>query len=510
MSAQEIVLPKSSKSFVSNILPYGVLFIFFVLSFVAYWYFDTQKNATASRWVEQKIVDQVNQIGDRLDRDTAILRGVQGLFTASDVVMRKEFYEYMSTLDVSNNYPGIYSIAYAERVLEKDVPVFLTSMQQDTSVDPKGYPDVTIYPETTDTEHFILKYVFPEERFQSGLGFDMTSETRRKEAIQHAIFTKKPTFTKKVVLITDNTEAVLLFLPVEKNNEVVGVVMVTLRLDTFFSSLTSNLVSPEKFFYIVSEVDKETGAIEEFYSSGDASSIQGSTIVKKQRVEFGEKIWELTFIADATYGFSTLVKFLPLGVAELVAAIGGLVFLILFQMSRVKDQVVRLAEDMVIDLKESEGRFRAITDSAKDAIVMMDSEARVVLWNNAAERMFGWTQEEMLGKYFHTMITTKPEHQHTEALLAFGQTGESAVLGKTLELPVKRKDGTVFTVELTVAKTKLHNEWHAVGIMRDVTERLTQTKALAEQAKELERMNKIMVDRELKMIELKKQTNRTS
>lgn len=71
MPAQEIVLPKSSKSFISRSLPYVMFFVFCALSFVAYWYFDMQKNATANRWVEQRIVDQVNQIGERLDRDVA-------------------------------------------------------------------------------------------------------------------------------------------------------------------------------------------------------------------------------------------------------------------------------------------------------------------------------------------------------------------------------------------------------------------------------------------------------
>lgn len=487
MPAQEGALPESSTSFISKILPYVVLVIFCALSFVAYWYFDTQKTAAASRLVDQRIVEYVNQMGDRLDRDVAILRGVQGLFNASDSVTGKEFTDYLTAINLSDNYPGIYSIAYAARVQEADIPVFLKSMKQDTSVHTEGYPDVEIYPTTTDSEHYIIQYIFPEEQFKSGLGFDMTSETHRKEALLHAIKTKKPTLSKKVSLISDNAEAVLLLLPVEKSGETVGVVMVTLQLDTFFTGVTANLATPEKFFYTIAEIDRETGVGEEFYSSGDATRMQGQAIVKKQRVEFGEKTWELTFTAEATYGFTGLVKFLPLGVAELIAAIGGLVFLMLFQSSRVKDRAIRLAEGMVVDLKESEGRFQAITESAKDAIVMMDSKARVVLWNNAAARMFGWTEREMLGQPFHMMITTKPEHQHTEHLFAFGQTGESAVLGKTLELPVKKKDGSVFTIELTVARTKLRGEWHAVGIMRDVTERLKQAAALAEQTKELQK-----------------------
>ena len=129
-------------------------------------------------------------------------------------------------------------------------------------------------------------------------------------------------------------------------------------------------------------------------------------------------------------------------------------------------------------LQESEEKFRQISATAQDAILMMDSAGRIVFWNRAAEKIFGYPAEEALGKKLHTLIV--PE-RFREAFLknhpAFVATGSGAIIGKTLELAALRKDGAEFPVELSVSAAKLGGQWHAVGFIRDITER-----KLAEQA----------------------------
>ena len=124
------------------------------------------------------------------------------------------------------------------------------------------------------------------------------------------------------------------------------------------------------------------------------------------------------------------------------------------------------------DLYESGQKFRAVVDSALDAIVMTDEHDLIVLWNKAGEHIFGYSQDEVIGKELHAVIPALVAHRNEKARLHhFQETGESDVIGKTLELPVARKDGTSFLVELTISRVKLYDRWHAIGVMRDITKR---------------------------------------
>ena len=157
-------------------------------------------------------------------------------------------------------------------------------------------------------------------------------------------------------------------------------------------------------------------------------------------------------------------------------------------------------------VSDSEAKYQAIVDGSQDAIVMMDDRGLITSWNISAEKMFGYKESEVAGKDLHDLITVVKEHrENKEHLGVFFKTGKSPVLGKIIELPVKRKNGEKFTIELTVSSTKLGERWFGIGVMRDVTERIKSELELKERTESLEMMNKLMVDREIKMIELKKE-----
>ena len=121
-------------------------------------------------------------------------------------------------------------------------------------------------------------------------------------------------------------------------------------------------------------------------------------------------------------------------------------------------------------LLASENRMRAITDSAQDAILMMDPEGKVSYWNPAAERIFGYTCAEVLGKSLHDLIVPQRYHEaHHAGYSLFCKTGQGPVIGKSLDLAAVRKDGTEFLVQLSLSSLELNGKWHAVGILRDVT-----------------------------------------
>ena len=140
---------------------------------------------------------------------------------------------------------------------------------------------------------------------------------------------------------------------------------------------------------------------------------------------------------------------------------------------------LRQAKQAEARLRERERTFRAITAAAQDAILLLDSAGRIVLWNEAASRLFGYTAEEALGQNAHLFVAPARYHDaHAAAWPRFAKDGQGAAVGKVLELEAQRKDGAEFPVELSVSAVKLSGEWHAVGIVRDITERKRAEEAL--------------------------------
>jgi PAS domain S-box-containing protein len=123
-------------------------------------------------------------------------------------------------------------------------------------------------------------------------------------------------------------------------------------------------------------------------------------------------------------------------------------------------------------LRESEEKFRRITSSAKDAILMMDEEGNISYWNEAAKEIFGFSASEALGKELHRFLTPPKYYDaYREGFRTFRATGHGPAVGQTLELTALRRDGTEFPMELSLSTVKIEDRWHSIGIVRDITER---------------------------------------
>ena len=122
--------------------------------------------------------------------------------------------------------------------------------------------------------------------------------------------------------------------------------------------------------------------------------------------------------------------------------------------------------------RASEETLRVISDAALDGVILMDSVGKVRHWNSAAERIFGYTREEILGRDLHQLLAPPQSRELYEQVRPhFLKTGQGAAVGKVLELEGLHKDGHLFPVELSVAAVQLRGEWNAVGVVRDITDR---------------------------------------
>src|SRR5712692_2669130 len=168
-----------------------------------------------------------------------------------------------------------------------------------------------------------------------------------------------------------------------------------------------------------------------------------------------------TVIPDTSHAVSTstlsiagvsAVTLLVLGVAVLTSAVG------------------RRFSAQAFKLREYEKRVLAITQTAPDAIVSADSDGRITYFNPAAERIFGYSSAEASGQPLALLMPERFHSAHRAGLKRFLATREARVIGKSIELVGRRKNGNEFPLSLSLSAWETGSETSFTRILRDITE----------------------------------------
>ena len=138
------------------------------------------------------------------------------------------------------------------------------------------------------------------------------------------------------------------------------------------------------------------------------------------------------------------------------------------------------------ELRESEEKFKQLAASAQDAIILMDGNGNVAFWNDSAVAVFGYERDEVIGREVHSLIVPERFYRdYREGFSRFQDSGDGVFVGKTLELMARKKDGTEFPVEFSVSALRVQNSWHAISIMRDITDRKSAEGLIQQQLKNM-------------------------
>lgn len=123
-------------------------------------------------------------------------------------------------------------------------------------------------------------------------------------------------------------------------------------------------------------------------------------------------------------------------------------------------------------LGASEARWRAIVDSAVDGIIVIDAHGRIEAFNRAAERLFGYTNDEVLGRNVDILMPSPYREEHDAYLSRYLATGRAKIIGSGREVRGLRKDGTTFPLHLSVGEITIDGQTFRRSARRPDRDRL--------------------------------------
>ncbi len=137
------------------------------------------------------------------------------------------------------------------------------------------------------------------------------------------------------------------------------------------------------------------------------------------------------------------------------------------------------------ELRDNIEKLRAVMESTLDAVALVDHKGCISYWNPAAERIFGYSsQEAMGGPLAELVIPERYRPSHNQHMDLFSKSGQGRFVGHIVELTARRKDGSEFPVELSLAAFRHRGNWHALAVVRDVSQR----KALEDQYRHAQKL----------------------
>jgi PAS domain S-box-containing protein len=157
--------------------------------------------------------------------------------------------------------------------------------------------------------------------------------------------------------------------------------------------------------------------------------------------------------------------------------------------------------------KESEEKFRGLVEAAPDAVISINPAGEIILVNAQAEKMFGYSRVELIGKMVEVLMPERFRGRHTVHREKYFSNPRTATVGTEGDLFGMRQNRTEFPIEVSLSFARFSDKLFAISTVRDISARVKTERELREQTEHLRRFQNLTVGRELEMIVLKREIN---
>jgi PAS domain S-box-containing protein len=478
---------------------------------------------------ERQASDTHAVIENRLDPYAGILYGLRALFASDSPIDRVRFHHYVQSLDLKNRYPGFDAINFAMHVAALDKKRFEEAVRRDRSLDPRGYPEFSIKPSGERPEYFVIVYIEPMEGFEFAFGRDVGANPAQAADPKSIAAVQQ--------YARDSGRLTASGVPIQvktANGQYTGLAM---RLAVYRNGMPTDTVEQRRAAYLGSvgagfNIDNlMKGVLDEkmlgymrfvVYDAGatadrpdfpfsngkrllfdSAKAMEGSNAQDPDLedasmfthvlpIRIAGRIWEVHFSAPKSVVIGRLDRLLPFMVAAIGFVLTLLFFGVLYSLSSSRNRALALAEQMTKDLRETEERFRLITENASDLITVLDPQGRRMYVNPAFGKLFGNHPETLIGSDAFNDVHPLDRAQVRKTFFETTEDGRNRSVEFRLLLP----SGEVRHIE-SHRSAVLDSQGRValvVSVARDVTERKRAEEDLHDYAERLRVTSRRLVE----------------
>jgi len=394
-------------------LPWLVLLTFLLVTFQLWKNAQSETELVLQKEFDFRVLEASNQIKQRMKIYEQLLHGVQGLFAASTSVERSEFHDYVNSLDIRNNYPGIQSLGFILRVPKDKKNKHIASVRME------GFPEYSIHPEGTRDIYTPVIYIEPfSGRNLHAFGYDISLDPVRRSAMERIYDTGSYTISAKIKLVqetdTDAQAGFLMLMPAYKNGRahktlaerhanLVGWIGASFRMDDLMASIFDrNDIKLHMEIYDGDEMSDQT-LMHEADSLHHAGGMSASHFQTFNKVDIGGRKW--TLVLSSLPDFDKRLndqkpRLIALGgitVSILLALITGI---LVYGRNRALQFAQVLNHDLT-ERKRAEAGIRlaaTVFDTVDTAVLITDTTTRIIKVNPAFTAITGYSAEDAIGK----------------------------------------------------------------------------------------------------------------
>ncbi|WP_159820535.1 sensor domain-containing diguanylate cyclase [Colwellia sp. 20A7] len=435
---------------------------------------------------EQETDKSLLNIQKQMETYQQVLRGIKGLFLASDKVNRNEFKVYTEELALEQNYPGILGVGFALSIAPDERADHIASIRAE------GFPDYVMSPKGEREEYTSIVYLEPfSGNNLNAFGFDMYSEKVRRAAMDKSRVSNKLALSGKVSLVQDvergPISGVLLYLPVHHNNDgqvgvtskkLYGWVYAPFSMDILMEGILSDKLKINLNIYDGTAINKKT----QLYSSMQSEQeFEEMAFQHTEQLVIAQRTWTVVFSANDDFAQSH-VNTEGLAVLLLGSLFSILITLVVWSLSTSKNRAEARAEFMNKELSETEFRWKSALSGAEHGVWDWNNLTNSVTFDTKWKSMLGYADDEIKNEFSEWKRLLHPEDwERAEVAIANFVSGKTNIYN--LEQRLQAKDGKWIWILCrgdAVSWTDDGRVARSIGTHTDITEQKKLELALTE------------------------------
>ncbi|MFB9861750.1 CHASE domain-containing protein [Rufibacter immobilis] len=373
------------------------------MTLYAFWVSRTNDKAEDVQLFEIRKVQIKGTLERRMGYYLQILKGVNGLFMASDTVTRRDFQNYLRSLQVRKNYPGVQGIGYSVMLAPEQVPAL------ESRIKAEGYPNFQVTPAGPRTEYSSIIFLEPlDVQNRRAFGYDMFNDPTRREAMEAARDFNLPAMTGKVQLVQESGNKVqpgiLIYMPVYyggtvptdlegRRSRLRGFVYAPFRATDLFSNTIGDDFKDISISIYDGKEAREDALLYRNITETDQVENTDSVFYATDIMRVAGRTWTMRY--KATRAFTEASGIDQHGLILLGGSIISLlIFFVIWSLQRY------LRSNQLTEL---------ITRNTTAGLFMLDDRGYCTFQNPAAELLLGYSLEELKSRPMYELVHLKQE-----------------------------------------------------------------------------------------------------